>query len=246
MLDIAKVNITYISLDKINIDIMLKHTLEDIALYSISLLRNQNIIMETGISDIHMIYIDNVIYKANNSEFSYNIEIRKDNELKKFGPFHSHDTHNKLAYSIRHKFNIATKRFGTPIIIFRKIMQGPRCECYDEILQKSTRSNCSICRGTGFISGYHTGQKTLAMFQKQDANKLNLTGKESISQIGLRINNYISVSSEDIISVPSTGMLYNVTSCKKSMLKDTITSQEITAVSVSPDSIKNELMAQYV
>lgn len=46
--------------------------------------------------------------------------------------------------------------FGTPAMIFKKKTEGTRCNnCWDNVIKRVTKSNCSVCYGTGFIGGYY-------------------------------------------------------------------------------------------
>ena len=45
---------------------------------------------------------------------------------------------------------------GIPTFIFKKRKDGGRCpECWDDILKRITKSNCSVCYGTGRLEGYY-------------------------------------------------------------------------------------------
>lgn len=47
---------------------------------------------------------------------------------------------------------------GTPMLIYKKLKEGPRCsECWDKVLKRVTKSNCSTCHGTGFMGGAEGG-----------------------------------------------------------------------------------------
>lgn len=45
--------------------------------------------------------------------------------------------------------------YGMPVFIYQQRTTGARCECWDPVLKRVTDSHCTICKGTGFISGYY-------------------------------------------------------------------------------------------
>lgn len=47
---------------------------------------------------------------------------------------------------------------GTPMLVYKKLKEGPRCsECWDNVLKRVTKSNCTTCHGTGFMGGEYGG-----------------------------------------------------------------------------------------
>jgi hypothetical protein len=45
--------------------------------------------------------------------------------------------------------------YGVPALIYTKKVEGFRCDCWDEVLKRVTRSNCLRCKGVGFVGGYY-------------------------------------------------------------------------------------------
>ena len=45
--------------------------------------------------------------------------------------------------------------YGVPALVYTKRVEGHRCDCWDEVLKRVTKSNCIRCKGVGFIAGYY-------------------------------------------------------------------------------------------
>lgn len=46
--------------------------------------------------------------------------------------------------------------FGIPAFLYKKKNEGVRCtNCWDSVLKRVTKSNCTSCFGTGFLQGYY-------------------------------------------------------------------------------------------
>ena len=45
--------------------------------------------------------------------------------------------------------------YGVPALVYTKKTEGPRCDCWDQVLKRVTKSNCLRCKGSGFVGGYY-------------------------------------------------------------------------------------------
>ena len=56
----------------------------------------------------------------------------------------------------RHAIRLKEGRSGNLMYLFVRMKNGVRCpECWDELLQKRTRSDCEACNDTGWMHGYY-------------------------------------------------------------------------------------------
>ena len=73
-----------------------------------------------------------------------------------FGPASSRDPEPDLiAAAIYHEEDVLFRNFiGRRCWLFPARTFGPRCSCWDPILQRKTRSGHALCFGTGFLGGF--------------------------------------------------------------------------------------------
>jgi formylmethanofuran dehydrogenase subunit E len=91
--------------------------------------------------------------------------------------------------------------FGTPALLFKKKNEGVRCNnCWDSVLKRVTKSNCSVCYGTGFIGGYYK-QSSHWMHFSPDPTTAQVAdfGVREPSQCDVEFVNYPLLQMGDII-----------------------------------------------
>jgi len=90
--------------------------------------------------------------------------------------------------------------YGVPALIYTKKTEGPRCECWDEVLKRVIKSNCSKCKGTGFIGGYYPPVSVWMDFSpppKQVA--IADWGERQVKQTDIQFTDYPTLQIGDII-----------------------------------------------
>lgn len=91
--------------------------------------------------------------------------------------------------------------FGTPGMIFKKKSEGTRCNnCWDKVIKRVTKSNCTVCYGTGFIGGYYRSSSHWMNFSP-DPTTAQVTefGIREPSQNDVEFVNYPLLQMGDII-----------------------------------------------
>ena len=85
---------------------------------------------------------------------------------------------------------------GMPILIYKKITAGKaRCECWDTVAKRGTRSNCKSCYGTTWVGdgvgGYYNPIYTYANLEP-DPEQVNITqfGRAEPTQTDVFMSNY--------------------------------------------------------
>jgi len=78
---------------------------------------------------------------------------------------------------IKHKRRKLFKT-GRSVLIFKNPRDGLRCECYNPILQKIEKPNCSVCGGTGFVKGFDGYVYTKFFFPPEAMQEPNKYGDE--------------------------------------------------------------------
>lgn len=90
---------------------------------------------------------------------------------------------------------------GVPSMIFKKIHDGTYCpECWDNILKRVTKSNCTVCYGTGRLGGYYPPIDAWMKFEPDPKMEQVVEwGKRQASQTDIVFTNYPLLSPDDII-----------------------------------------------
>lgn len=90
---------------------------------------------------------------------------------------------------------------GMPAFIYKKKKEGLRCpECWDPILKKVTKSNCSTCNGTGFVGGYYKPIEAWMGFNVDiKIAQIADWGVKQIDQTDVEFTDYPELSIGDII-----------------------------------------------
>lgn len=91
--------------------------------------------------------------------------------------------------------------FGTPAILYKKKNEGARCpECWDTVLKRVTKSQCTTCFGTGIIGGYYDPISCWMNFSP-DPNSAQIAdfGVKEVSQSDVQFTNYPYLQLGDII-----------------------------------------------
>lgn len=91
--------------------------------------------------------------------------------------------------------------FGTPAFIYKKKNEGTRCpECWDTVLKRVTRSNCSTCLSTGFIGGYYKPIASWMDFSPDPTSAQIMDfGIRELNQSDVQFTNYPYLQLGDII-----------------------------------------------
>lgn len=149
----------------------------------------------------------------------------------------------KIALEIVRRNNLLLKRFvGIRGFLLNKKDSGTRCAgCWDSIKERRSKSHCSECGDTGWISGLSTPIPIfLASNSPTESQTVNVLGaSENISRT-LWTSNYPMVSAGDIIILDNKE-IYRVESSKPIMFRETIVSQTLNVSSVPKDREYNSI-----
>lgn len=91
--------------------------------------------------------------------------------------------------------------YGTPGMLFKKKSEGVRCNvCWDNVIKRITKSNCTSCFGTGFTGGYYKSSSHWMNFSP-DPTSAQVTefGVREPSQNDVQFVNYPLLQMGDII-----------------------------------------------
>jgi hypothetical protein len=91
--------------------------------------------------------------------------------------------------------------YGSPALIFKHMMEGTACkDCFDPVLKRVTKSNCTTCYGTGFLGGYYPFMESWMDFNP-DPKQVQIAewGARQPSQTDIQFTNYPLLAVGDLI-----------------------------------------------
>lgn len=111
-----------------------------------------------------------------------------------------------------HTFLYRHTAAGIPVFIFKKRMDGITCpECWDEVLLRSTKSNCLSCAGTGKLQGYYTPiEGWMSISYAPVDSSVQQTGTTQTAQARFDFTNYPIVRPGDIIVEAKTNNFWRI------------------------------------
>jgi hypothetical protein len=137
-------------------------TSEDVFDYTFAVLRSESAMgpfdeLVSGFEDRYL-FIDNNI-KAGHNYRQYHYKIRVTHkasvDTEDFGPVSISPDADLAAVEIRKHMNLLMREFaGRRCWLLPRRTFGQRCGCWDNRLQKKTRSGCVTCYDTSYVYGY--------------------------------------------------------------------------------------------
>ncbi len=91
--------------------------------------------------------------------------------------------------------------YGVPAMVFKKRRDGAICpECWDKVLKRVTKSNCTTCYGTGKLGGYYPPIEAWISFEPEPkVAQVADWGKRQPSQTDTQFVNYPLISEDDLV-----------------------------------------------
>lgn len=139
---------------------------------------------------------------------------------------------------------------GLPCYVYKKQTQGTaRCtNCWDDILQRVTKSKCTLCHGTGFvgsgIGGYYNPSYTWIDFSQDiKTQSVNQWGPTKEKQSDLFMSNYPRLSNGDLIIELISGDVWKVFMVRETERRRCPMLQIVRADEMTRDSIEGQILA---
>ena len=106
--------------------------------------------------------------------------------------------------------------YGMPSLIYKKYSEGARCPvCWDTVLKRSTRSNCTTCKGTGFSGGYYSPYEAWMDFNPDPKSaQIAEWGERNQNQTDIQFTNYPIIEVGDIIIELKTNRYWRVVNAR--------------------------------
>lgn len=101
---------------------------------------------------------------------------------------------------------------GMPAVIFKKFREGVHCpRCFDTVLKRVTKSDCTTCYGTGFLYGYYPPIPGWADFNPDPkVARIVEWGETKPSQTDIKYTNYPILVPGDIVVELEPNKYWNV------------------------------------
>lgn len=130
------------------------------------------------------------------------------------------------------------KKVTRPMYLLKKYNFGTRCTaCWDDILYRTTKADCNVCKGTGFITGYYDPipfNATLTAAPKY--NQMMVWGDWSMSDRILYTIGYPPMKPKDIV-IDDTNMRWLVGQVRPIEFRGLVVEQQVQLVYVQPDDV---------
>lgn len=101
---------------------------------------------------------------------------------------------------------------GVPVLVFKKRHDGESCpECWDDVLQRVTKSSCMTCAGTGKLEGYYDPiPGWMSIEPPMQASSVSISGENQMHKTTFRFTNYPILRVGDIIVEAKTNEFWRV------------------------------------
>lgn len=127
--------------------------------------------------------------------------------------------------------------YGIPIMVFKKKTDTPYCpQCWDEVLKRVTRTNCTTCYGTGKLGGYFPPiEAWMSMEPDPKAEEVTEIKLRQHSHTSAQFTNYPVLTPDDLIVELKPNRYWKVASVAYTEKNRTIVLQfpQLSAVNLS-------------
>lgn len=106
--------------------------------------------------------------------------------------------------------------YGVPAMVFKKIRDGAYCtNCWDRILKRVTKSNCTTCYGSGRVGGYYPPIDAWMSFEPDPkVEQVVEWGRRQSSQTDIQFINYPLLSPGDLILELQPNRMFRVSNVR--------------------------------
>jgi len=244
MISVDSVDVSFVDYDKIGIECELVKSNENLDDYSfyVQRIHGEDVIAEITVTPTEFYFnvVDYLHTYHINDDMYYSIRVvNKDTaEEKIFGPYSPYTGAGNIAKEIIRKKLIQLRTMGTTIRIYKKMLTGVRCECWDPVLNKSLRSNCPICGGTGIVRGYYDPIDIKASLSHKFSVSADKRGDLEQKMLQVRMLNFPLMRQDDVIELPKFKEIYRVSDVSRTTFQEAVISQTVQAALVPANSIK--------
>lgn len=150
------------------------------------------------------VFVDNSIQVAHKwRKWFYKIRVtyKPDGTQKEYGPTDPSPRPDLIVAEIRRHMQLLFTEFaGRRVWVFPLRTFGQRCECWDHVLSKRTRSGCRLCYDTGFVRGYMAPiEAYMQIDPSPKTHQVTNIGEQQQSDTTARMPHYPALKPGDVI-----------------------------------------------
>lgn len=129
---------------------------------------------------------------------------------------------------------------GVPVMIYKKRHDGTYCpNCWDKVLKRSTKSNCTVCYGTGKVGGYYTPVETWMEFEPDPkVEQVVEWGLKQPSQSEVMALGYPLLTPDDLIVELKPNRFWKIENVRYPEKSRTVTLQMAKVNAVYPSDVE--------
>jgi hypothetical protein len=132
---------------------------------------------------------------------------------------------------------------GVPVMIFKKRRDGATCpECWDEILKRVTKSNCTTCYGTGKLNGFYPPIESWMLLDPDPTQAAVADwGRLQPNQTDILYTTYPLLTDDDLIIEMQNDKRWKVVAVSKAEKNRTAMLQRARISAVNPTDIEYKI-----
>lgn len=132
---------------------------------------------------------------------------------------------------------------GVPVLFYKKRFEGVKCpECWDDVLKRTTKSNCKTCFGTGRLEGYYPPIEGWVDFSVQTQNAvIQQQGTTQPNKTRCEFTNYPELRPGDVVFEIQNHIFWKVSSITAPEKNRVIMLQNLDLTAVNRSDIEYNL-----
>jgi hypothetical protein len=211
LLKVKNLRVRSLDLDFHEVSWEVENTTQDVLDYTFQVLRSES---PSGPFDVlspafrdKYIFIDNAIQVADRwRRYFYAIRVThvSDGDFKDTDPVSKDPDPDLIALELRRHMQLLFHEFaGRRCWVLPVRTFGMRCECWNQTLQKRTRSGCRTCFDTGFVRGYLSPiESWIQVDPSPKTNQPASISKMQQSSTTMRMADYPPLKPDDLVIEP--------------------------------------------
>lgn len=255
MIQISKIIVNPVKVDKIQVKWIFKPTFENFNDYVFRLERSES--PESAFVPIFrftdaMQYLDVINYRRLWKTIYYRIRITHiatgKEEISDPAQFEYAPNLEALEIIRRNDILLKNKRhgIGVPVVVFLRKQDGPRCNCWDPDKKRVRVSNCEECYQTGYAHGFYDPIVTWAnMSPDNKAAPLPQWGETETNDTRIFLSNYPEVEPKDVIIEPRLLRVWMVENVETSQRRGHLLHQLVTMSYLDRNSVLYKLLERH-
>lgn len=132
---------------------------------------------------------------------------------------------------------------GVPVMIYKKRRDGGRCpECWDAVLQRVTKDNCTTCYGTGKFGGYYPPIEAWMVIEPDPkVAQVADWGRAQPNQTDIQFTNYPLLSIDDVIVEMKLDRRWKVSNVRQAEKNRTAMLQIMRVSAINPTDVEHKV-----